>query len=235
MSSDGVDYRDPEWVASRLGLDKNTLYKFLQDGTIPAIQLGRKWLISESRLMRWLDEEANRQTQARRSVASSAERTVRRMGNFTPSARAAIRLAHSEARHYNHAYLGQEHLLLGLAADVASPAGRFLAARGADANRIRELIEARVAPGEAPVPRRLGRTPRAKKAMRLAAKEAEHRDCRHIGDEHLLLGIALCGEGLGFELLRELGVSGDEVRQAIDGVSPAADSNGEKRGGLNHT
>ncbi len=45
-----IDYRDPKWVASRLGLDKNTVYRLLQDGTLPAVQIGKKWLISETRL-----------------------------------------------------------------------------------------------------------------------------------------------------------------------------------------
>ena len=52
-----MDYRDPDWVAAKLGLDRNTVYRFLHDGTIPAIQLGRKWLVSESRLEEWLAAE----------------------------------------------------------------------------------------------------------------------------------------------------------------------------------
>jgi len=42
-----LDYREPEWVAEKLGLDKNTVYKYLQEGWLPGVQLGRKWLISE--------------------------------------------------------------------------------------------------------------------------------------------------------------------------------------------
>ena len=45
-----IDYRDPKWVASRLGLDKNTVYRLLQEGTLPGVQIGKKWLISETRL-----------------------------------------------------------------------------------------------------------------------------------------------------------------------------------------
>ena len=44
-----LDYRDPEWVADQLGIDKNTVYKYLQDGVLPGLQLGRKWLVSERR------------------------------------------------------------------------------------------------------------------------------------------------------------------------------------------
>src|SRR5690242_6927317 len=114
---DKLDYRDPDWLAERLGIDKNTVYKFLQDGTIPAIQLGRKWLVSEARVSEWLRRETDAQTQARRDAASSADRTVKRMENFSAAAQLALKHAHSEARRYNHLQLAQEHLLLGLIAD----------------------------------------------------------------------------------------------------------------------
>src|SRR5436190_12584287 len=99
-----LDYRDPEWVGKRLGLDKNTVYKFLQDGVIPGVHLGRKWLISEARLVDWLKKEAENQTRARRDAAQSAERTVRLIDNFTVAARMALKQAHSEARRYGHSY-----------------------------------------------------------------------------------------------------------------------------------
>lgn len=210
-----IDYHDPEWVAERLGIDKNTVYKFLQDGTIPAVQLGRKWLISERRLSAWLGEEADRQTRARSSAASSADRTIRRMDNFTPEARMAIRAAHSEARRYNHDYLGQEHLLLGFAANAESTAGKLLSAAGVDMERIRNAVESRVAAGTSIPPRRLGRDAHAKDAMRLAMKEAQARGDGSVASDHLLVGIMQSGEGLGFELLREFGLTEDRIRASM--------------------
>ena len=50
-----LDYRDPEWVAEQLGIDKNTVYKYLQEGSLPGLQLGRKWLVSERRLALFLE------------------------------------------------------------------------------------------------------------------------------------------------------------------------------------
>ncbi len=210
-----MDYRDPDWVAERLGVDKNTVYKFLQDGTIPAIQLGRKWLVSEGQLEQWLREEAARQTQARREAAASAERTARRMENFTPEAREAIRSAHSEARRYGHTYLGQEHLLLGLAMNPECPAARVLRDCGVSAEQVRAGFEAKIAPGQAPAPRRLGRTERAKKAMRLGMKEARKLKAERVGSEHLLLGIVLAGEGAGWEMLNGLGIGEQALRKVI--------------------
>jgi excisionase family DNA binding protein len=69
-----LDYRDPEWVAEQLGIDKNTVYKYLQDGSLPGLQLGRKWLISERRLADFLERVERQQTERRRQQASGAQR-----------------------------------------------------------------------------------------------------------------------------------------------------------------
>src|SRR3990172_2623698 len=55
-----LDYRDPEWLAEQLGVDKTTIYRYLQEGTLPGLQLGRKWLVSERQLIEFLDAEARR-------------------------------------------------------------------------------------------------------------------------------------------------------------------------------
>jgi excisionase family DNA binding protein len=69
-----LDYRDPEWVAQRLGIDKNTVYKYLQDGSLPGLQLGRRWLVSERRLSEFLERVEREQTQRRRERASGKPR-----------------------------------------------------------------------------------------------------------------------------------------------------------------
>lgn len=210
-----MDYKDPEWVANTLGLDTNTVYKMLQDGTIPAVQLGRKWLISESTLTAWLAAEAERQTGARRAANASTEHTVRRMDSFTPEARQAIKGAHSEARRYCHSYLGQEHLLLGFATSPGCPAGQILAQLGLSAEAIRKEVETRVQPGDAnPPPRRLGRTDRCKKAMRLATRKAADEGERLVSSTHLLRGIAELGDGLGHEILQAKAITAEQINAA---------------------
>jgi excisionase family DNA binding protein len=68
-----LDYRSPEWVAEQLGIDKNTVYRYLQDGTLPGLQLGRKWLVSERRLADFLERAERQQTdRRRRSVADGS-------------------------------------------------------------------------------------------------------------------------------------------------------------------
>jgi excisionase family DNA binding protein len=69
-----LDYRDPEWVAEQLGIDKNTVYKYLQDGSLPGLQHGRKWLVSERRLADFLERVEREQTERRRDASSDSHR-----------------------------------------------------------------------------------------------------------------------------------------------------------------
>jgi excisionase family DNA binding protein len=69
-----LDYRDPEWVAEKLGIDKNTVYKYLQDGVLPGLQLGRKWLVSERRLAGFLERVEREQTERRREASGGTPR-----------------------------------------------------------------------------------------------------------------------------------------------------------------
>jgi excisionase family DNA binding protein len=214
-----LDYRDPDWVADRLGLDKNTVYKFLQDGTIPAIQLGRKWLVSEARLAAWLRKETDAQTQARREATTSADRTVKRMENFSAAAQLALKQAHSEARRYNHPQLGQEHLLLGLVADADASTTKSLRALDLSPSQLRREIESAAPPGSTAVPRRLGRSSDAKRAMRVAARLARRSVQSDgqaiIGTDHLLMGVLLSHQGLGHQILRQHKITRRRLRDAL--------------------
>ncbi|MCP4376026.1 MAG: helix-turn-helix domain-containing protein [bacterium] len=211
-----LDFRGPEWVAERLGIDKNTVYKYLQDGTIPALQLGRKWLVSEARLIEWLHSQAENQTRERREAARSSDRTVGRMDTMSPLAREVIRQAHADARRYSHHYLGQEHLLLAMASQQNCRAARVLSAVGVTGERIRQKIESSIPPGDTPPPKRVARTPLAKAAMRYAAKLAADAGADTVGTEHLLLGILRTDQGAGYDILTALGVTVESIAQALD-------------------
>lgn len=212
-----LDYRDPDWVAEKLGLDKNTVYKFLQDGTIPAVQLGRKWLVSEGRLAEWLRQETDNQTRARRDAVRSSDRTVRRLDALTGAARLAVKHAHTEARRYSHPLLDQDHLLLGLATEPRARAAVALQALGITDAALRSDLESRAGTGQ--VPRRLGRTPEAKRAMRLASKMAQRAapdgQPALVGTDHLLLGTLLARCGRGYEILKRHGVTRNRLREAL--------------------
>ncbi|NQU76841.1 MAG: helix-turn-helix domain-containing protein [Planctomycetes bacterium] len=219
MADRMVDYRDPEWVAERLGLDKNTVYKYLQDGTIPALQIARRWLISESELATWLAEQAREQTEARREAAASAAHTAERMSSFSPNAREVVRLAHGEARRYNHNRLGEEHFVLALVTRPECTASKILAALGTDADKLRRRLDGELTPGDSTPPRRLARTPQAKRAIHLAAAQAKQSGSDLVRTEHLLLGIMEAGEGLAFDTLTQLGVTLERVREEITRLS----------------
>lgn len=204
-----LDYRDPKWVAGRLGLDKNTVYRLLQDGTLPAVQIGRKWLISESRLAEYLEEQTRLQTALRRMTA-------------LPSAERVMEHARAEAAKYRHAYVGQEHILLGLTV-VEGGAKDALSQLGADEAKVRRLFEAGLAPGEGRPRGKPELTPRARRAMCLAAEEAQRAGRVAYGPEHLLVGLLRANEGMGYQMLSSLGVNLDAVRAAFAPDSTDAD------------
>jgi excisionase family DNA binding protein len=218
-----MDYRDPDWVAEKLGIDKNSVYRFLQDGTIPGLQLGRKWLVSERRLEEWLSAETDRQTRARREAVRSAERVVRRMDHYTADARAALKRAHAAARASAHEQLDQLHLLLGLAEDGASSAGKALKSLAVSPQAIRGEIEARLSPGTEPAPRRLGRNAEAKRAMRMASRmalrEGADDPLSPVGTDHLLIGVLLARHGLGHDFLVQRQVTRKRLREALRAAS----------------
>jgi len=232
-----MDYQDPDWVAERLGIDKNTVYRFLQDGTIPALQLGRKWLISQRRLEEWLLVETDKQTRARREAAKSADAVVRRMDNFTAPAREALKKAHGEARQYAHEKLDQGHLLLALAADGKSPAARALKTFAITSDVVRRAIEKQMTPGDAPPPRRLSRTPEAKRAMRMASRLALREGAgplSPVGTDHLLMGILLARRGLGYEILVSHDVTRHRLRDALRAASSKASEERSNTKETNH-
>ena len=210
-----MDYKDPDWVAEELGLEKNTVYRLLQDGTIPAVQMGRKWLISESRLDQWLAEETNRQTAARQGALSSANRLVRRLDQYSPGAREAIRAGHTLARRMNHLKLGADHLLIGLLRQTGGTAATILSDTGVDVPRLCVAVEGAMVPGDTVPPRRLGRTPEAKRAMRLAQREMQAAGQTKIGEECLLLGLIIVAEARLTELCKDAGVDEARVRRAL--------------------
>ncbi len=212
-----MDYRDPDWIAEQLGIDKNTVYKYLHDGTIPAIQLGRKWLVSEARLIEWMQQETEKQTRGRREVAGAAEGPTRRLDNYTSGAKSAWKFAHGEALRLSHDHLDQLHLLLGIlnqGKSVAEALGRF----GVDAALVHAELHKTLKPAPGPIARRLPRNTEIKRAMRLAGKLARREAAGPmalIGVDHLLLGVLLARRGNGFELLVRQGVTRRELSAAL--------------------
>ena len=135
---------------------------------------------------------------------------------FTERARKVIILAKEEARRFNHDYIGTEHILLGLVREGEGVAAAVLQKMGVSLENIRLEIEKLVQPG--PTTQIIGDipfTPRAKKALELAAEEARSLGHNYIGTEHLLLGLIREGEGMASQVLLNLGLDLNTVRNEV--------------------
>jgi ATP-dependent Clp protease ATP-binding subunit ClpC len=135
---------------------------------------------------------------------------------FTERARKVVILAKEEARRFNHDYIGTEHILLGLIREGEGVAAAVLQKLGLSLENIRLEIEKLVQPG--PTTQIIGDipfTPRAKKALELAAEEARALGHNYIGTEHLLLGLIREGEGVASQVLLNLGLDLERVRNEV--------------------
>jgi len=135
---------------------------------------------------------------------------------FTERARKVIILAKEEARRFNHDYIGTEHILLGLIREGEGVAAAVLEKLGISLENIRLEIEKLVQPG--PTTQIIGDipfTPRAKKALELAAEEARSLGHNYIGTEHILLGLIREGEGMASQVLLNLGLDLNRVRNEV--------------------
>jgi excisionase family DNA binding protein len=202
-----LDFRDPEWVADQLNIDKNAVYRYLNEGYLPGIQLGRKWLISESSLAEFLKSEERRQTQERRLAVENEGFTL-----GTERMRRALRAARDHARDRNHNYIGTEHLLWAVTSDSTCLAACVLDAIGVDRQVLLAEIARIVPDGTEPVTSEIGLTPRGKKALDLAVKQAGTLNHSYVGTEHLLLGLLEEGDGISAKLLQAQNLTLEALR-----------------------
>jgi ATP-dependent Clp protease ATP-binding subunit ClpC len=134
---------------------------------------------------------------------------------FEDAARKVVVFAQDEARLLNHNYIGTEHLLLGLLAEGKGAAAQTLAALRIELPAVRARVEQIIGRGPQPVAGHLPFTPRAKKVLELAMREAMHPEARPIGTEHILLGLVREGEGVAMQILQEYGLTDGQIRSVI--------------------
>jgi ATP-dependent Clp protease ATP-binding subunit ClpA len=134
---------------------------------------------------------------------------------LTERARKALTLAQSEARRFNHNYIGTEHLLLGLVAEGEGVASQALTNLGVKLEQVRSSVEFIIGRGDRMIVGEIGLTPRVKKVFALALDEAKRLRHRHIGTEHLLLGLIREGEGIAAGVLINLGLTLEQVRTEV--------------------
>ena len=134
---------------------------------------------------------------------------------FTDRARRVIVLAQDEARSLNHGYIGTEHLLVGLLAEGTGFAARALDGLDIELAAIRQDVAEIIGPGSDVLSGHTPFTPRAKKVLELALREALGLGHNYIGTEHVLLGLIAEGEGVAAQVLVKRGAALDQVRVAV--------------------
>lgn len=145
--------------------------------------------------------------------------TEGRFKRFTERARAAVVAAQTAARDRRHEWIGTEHLLIGLVAnDDGNVAETALARLGVDRGTVLGLVDELVARGTEPVIGHISFTPRAKKALELALREALRLGHNYIGCEHIVLALRRVDGGVAASILAERGVSYDELERTVRDV-----------------
>ena len=135
---------------------------------------------------------------------------------FTERARKVMQLANQEAQRFNHEYIGTEHMLLGLVKEGNGVAANVLKNLGVDLRKIRLEVEKLVQSGPEMVTiGKLPQTPRAKKVIEYSMEEARNLAHSFVGTEHILLGLLREQEGVAAQVLMNLGLKLEEVREEV--------------------
>jgi ATP-dependent Clp protease ATP-binding subunit ClpC len=135
---------------------------------------------------------------------------------FTDRARKVMQLANQEAQRFNHEYIGTEHILLGLVKEGSGVAANVLKNLDIDLRKIRLEVEKIVQAGPDMVTMgKLPQTPRAKKVIEYSIEEARNLNHNYVGTEHLLLGLLREQEGVAAQVLMNLGLKLEDVREEV--------------------
>jgi ATP-dependent Clp protease ATP-binding subunit ClpA len=129
-----------------------------------------------------------------------------------------MQLANQAAQRFHHEYIGTEHVLLGLMKEGSGVAAHVLKNLGVERRKVREEVERivqRGVGGDQVVMGRLPNTPRTKKMIEYAIEEARGLNHNYVGTEHLLLGLLREAEGVGAQVLMNLGLKLDDVREEV--------------------
>jgi ATP-dependent Clp protease ATP-binding subunit ClpC len=156
---------------------------------------------------------------------------------FTDRARKVMQLANEEAERFNHEYIGTKHILLGLLKEGHGVAANVLKNLNVDLCKVRKEVEKVIQPGPGTekTSGKWPQTPRAKKVIEYAFEEARYLSHNYIGTEHLLLGLLRENEGVAAQILRNLGLVLDQVRQEIlNLLGPHTDTIEAKRPGSDY-
>jgi len=135
---------------------------------------------------------------------------------LTDRARKVMALANQEAQRFNHEYIGTEHILLGLVKEGSGVGANVLKHLEIDLRKVRLEVEKLVKSGPDMVTMgKLPQTPRAKKVIEYAIEEARSLNHNYVGTEHLLLGLLREQDGVAAQVLMNLGLKLEDVREEV--------------------
>jgi len=163
--------------------------------------------------MNWLKSFWKGLTEAQ---PSEAQVSMDSLKQFSPRAQQVLALARKQAERFNHNFVGTEHVLLGLIEFGQGTAVTVLRKMGLELETVRMEVEKQV--GTGPDHKMIGNipyTPRVKKVLALAAKEAKALNHTYVGTEHILLGLLREGEGVAARILKNFDVNVEETRSEI--------------------
>src|SRR5437660_5800802 len=151
---------------------------------------------------------------------------------FTDRARKVMALANQEAQRFNHEYIGTEHILLGLVKEGSGVGANVLKNLDVDLRKVRLEVEKLVKAGPEMVTMgKLPQTPRAKKVIEYAIEEARNLNHNYVGTEHLLLGLLREHDGVAAQVLMNLSLKLEEVREEVLNLLGAGNENDESAPG----
>jgi len=136
-----------------------------------------------------------------------------KMERFTQRARQALTFAQQEAEQLEHNFIGTEHLLLGLMRDEGGVAGRVLRELGLDLAQLRETVTQLTQASQRQPNQQLDLGADTKKALEWGVDEARRMGHHYIGTEHLMLGVVRQSKSTAVDILKQLGISSEEVRR----------------------
>ena len=134
---------------------------------------------------------------------------------FTERARQVVVLAQDEARALKHNYIGTEHILLGLLREEEGLAARVLESLDITVEEVRAQVARIVGQGDEVTTGQIPFTPRAKKVLELALREALSLGHNYIGTEHILLGLVRENEGVAARILLDFDADAEKIRNEI--------------------
>jgi hypothetical protein len=213
-------------IAEMLGVTRQRVAQLIEsydDFPAPEVELtaGRIW--SRTAIETWIAAHPDRGSGRREKAKKGRVRFER----FTDRARRSVVNAQQEARLLNHNYIGTEHLLLGLLAIREGLAFEVLDRLGIEIDAVRDTIKKMIGEGSEQPKGHIPFTPRGKKVLAIALREALALSHNYIGTEHVLLALIREKEGVAWQALAELGLKPKSAREAvlaaIQGVVPPSE------------